>query len=1101
MGIDSKAQTPDKRRQLLARLMRDQADGQPRQQIPKQVPMSFAQQRLWFLDQLTGGSALYNMACPQRFPFALDVEVLRRCLLEIMRRHESLRTRFGMSGGTPVQIIASHLDLELPVEDLRNHPADRRDYEALRLTTEESQTSFDLRTGPLLRTKLLRLADGDYIFLLTIHHIVSDGWSMGVFFGELGVLYQSFMAGQPSPLPELTVQYSDFAVWQRNWLQGDVRESQLSYWKKQLAGMAPLELPADRVRPALPSFRGAAHPIYLGAELVEQLRALGHKQDATLFIVLLAAFQLLMHRYTGQDSIVIGSPVANRNRAETEGLIGFFVNSLVMHTRLEGDPSFPGLLERVRETALGAYANQDLPFEMLVEELHPERDLSRNPLFQVIFQLMDTSTTGDTSGGAYAPQAPALQMATSKFDLNLTLFATSAGVTGVLEYTSDLFDAGRIARMAGHYCKLLDEIVRDPSRPISKIPLLTAAERRQILTEWNTTTALFPRRHGVRESFEWHAAKQPEARAVCFGEREVTYGELEAGANRLAAHLREQEVTDGATVAICLPRSPEFILTALAAWKAGAAYLPMDPEQPGSRLSLMLAESEAAVLVTNSSDLQRFEGFTRPIICLDRDAAIIEKLSPDNQVGAYKEDALAYVIFTSGSTGKPKGVEIEHRGLMNLVSWTINAFHVEPAHRATQFASPGFDASVWEVWPYLAAGASVVIVDDAVRYAPARLPEWLVDNGITHCFIPTPIVDYTVRQTWPQGCALRYLLTGGDRLRRGIPAGLSFEVFNMYGPTENSVVTTWARVPEDSSDVAPPSIGRPISNVELFVIDRTGEPVPVGVPGELWIGGEGLARGYRNAPEFTQERFVPHPLKPGKRVYRSGDLVRYRADGNLEFIGRVDEQIKIRGFRIEPGEIEALLARDPNVQAACVVACEPVTGEMHLVAYLTGKPGAVVDVAALRENSRNNMPAYMVPSHFVIVDELPLNANGKIEKNKLPPIVALQQEREQTPPRTKIEECIAAIWRDELHLEQVGIDENFFDIGGNSLALVAIHARLEEKMPDRVSVVDLFRYPTIRSLAVFLDEQTGQRNAVEKARERAALRKKRSVRRGAGGPA
>jgi amino acid adenylation domain-containing protein len=1097
--LDSKAQTPEERRQLLARLTRKQVSGQGLQQKPRQFPLSFAQQRLWFLDQLIGGSPLYNMPCPQRLPFALDANVLRRCLIEIVRRHEVLRTRFSMAGGTPVQIIAPQMDVDLPIEDLRTYPAETREVEASRLITEQAQTSFDLRTGPLIRAKLVQLADNDYIFLVTIHHIVSDGWSLGVFFRELGLLYQAFMAGQPSPLAELTVQYTDFAVWQRNWLQGDVRERQLTYWKNQLAGLATLELPADRVRPALASFRGAACPIQLEADVVEQLRALCHKQDATLFMALLGAFQVLLHRYSGQDDIVIGSPVANRNRAETEGLIGFFVNSLVMRTSLAGDPSFRELIDRVRETALGAYANQDLPFEMLVDELHPERDLSHNPLFQVVFQLMDTSVMGDTANAYNAPQAPPLQMATAKFDLNLTLFATPVGVTGLIEYTTDLFDADRITRMAGHYAKLLDEIVRDPGRRISKLPLLTAAERRQIQTEWNATTVPFPRQHGVREAFEQHALKQPQALAVRLGERKLTYGELDAGANRLARYLRERGVTDGGTVAVCLPRSPEMILAALASWKAGAAYLPMDPEQPDDRLEFMLAESGAAALVTTADAHQRFEAYSRPIVCLDLDAALIDQHAATTPGGSYSEDAVAYVIFTSGSMGKPKGVEVEHRGLMNLVSWHIKAFNVAAGDRASQFASVGFDAAVLETWPYLAAGASIVVVEDAVRYSPAELPEWLSAQGITHCFVPTPIVDIVVRKPWPPACALRVLLTGGDRLRRGVPAELTFTVFNAYGPTENSVVTTWARVPEESTDGAPPPIGRPIANVELLVVDRNGESVPAGVPGELWIGGAGLARGYCNAPELNMERFVKHPLQPERRVYRSGDRVRYRSDGNLEFLGRVDEQIKIRGFRIEPGEIEALLARQPNVDSVCVVAREDAHGESRLVTYLVAKPETTVDVAVLREYTRDKMPAYMVPSHFIVLETLPLTPNGKIDKGKLPAAIPHQSDARQAPPRTKIEEYIAAIWREELHVEQVGIDENFFDIGGNSLTLVRIHARLEEKMPERVSVVDLFRYPTIGALAAFLDEQIGQQTAVQKARERAARRKQMNARRmGAG---
>ncbi|HEV3037468.1 MAG TPA: amino acid adenylation domain-containing protein [Candidatus Angelobacter sp.] len=1057
--------------------------------------MSFAQQRLWFLEQLTGGLALYNMPCPQRFMFPIDEEVLRRSVNEIVRRHETLRTTFALVDGASVQVVAPELELVMPVEDLRSLSPEERDQESLRISTEHALEPFDLRNGPLIRAKLLRLAEADYLFLLTIHHIVSDGWSLGVFLGELGVLYGAFITGQPSPLPELQIQYSDFSEWQRNWLKGEVLERQLGYWKSQLSSLTTLDLPCDRTRPALPSFQGASHPIELDLEVINRLRLLCAEQDATLFMMLLAAFQSLLFRYTGQEDVVVGSPVANRNRTETEALIGFFVNSLVMRTNLGGDPTFRQLLGRVRETALGAYANQDLPFEMLVDELHPERDLSRNPLFQVVFQLMSTSAIvksgdGGTSGDSGQRQStPALQMGTAKFDLNLTLFESQNAVLGAFEYNTDLFDSARIKRMAGHYAKLLEEIARDPGQRISRLQLLTAAELRQIQKEWNATAAPFPRHEGVREAFERHAAKHPEATAIIFENKELPFGEVESRASQLANYLQEQGVRKGAVVAICLPRSPEMIIAALAAFKAGAAYLPIDPAYPDERIQLMVADAGAAAVVTTFDGAKRFQCEDRKLIALDQEASAIQQQPATHAGTGYDENALAYIIFTSGSTGKPKGVEISHQGLTNLVAWHNRTFNVEPGSRGMQFASIAFDAAVWEIWPYLAAGASITIVDEGVRYSPALLPQWISGHGVTHCFIPTPILDIVVRQPFPAEGSLRVMLTGGDKLVRGVPPDLPFSVFNQYGPTENTVVATSARVPSEKECLSAPPIGRPISNVELFVMDANGQPVPIGVVGELWIGGQSLARGYCNAPELTAGSFVQHPLQAGKSVYRTGDLVRYLPDGTLEFIGRADEQLKIRGFRIEPGEIESALTREPEVRSACVITREDTPGDPRLVAYIVANAGASVDTAMLRERLRDKLPAYMVPSALVVLETFPLTTNGKIDRQKLPAPPEQRARVHFVPPRTPLEEMVADAWRQEIHLTEVGIDDNFFDVGGNSLTLVRIQHRLEAKLPSPISVVDLFRYPTIRTLAASLNGNTATATKVEKARERALRRK------------
>jgi amino acid adenylation domain-containing protein len=1068
--VEVSGQPASERRQLLSRLMQRQGAAN------LVAPMSFAQQRLWFLEQLTNAPSMYTMDSPLRLRFAVDPGILQRCLNEIVRRHAVLRSTFGVVNGVPVQITSPSVTVELPFIDLRKKPPDVQDAEAERIAAEDYNTPFDLRTGPLLRARLLRLSDNDHIFLLTMHHIVSDGWSLSVFFQELNALYTAYANGMPSSLPELPIQYADFSRWQRKFLEGEVRERQVGYWKRQLAGIPTLDLAADRLRPPEPSFRGSGVSVRPQANTIARLRALCDECEATLFMVLLAAFKILLCRYSGQEDTIVGSPVAGRNHGDTEGLIGFFVNSLVLRTNLAGDPTFREVVNRVRETAIGAYAHQDLPFEMLVEELHPERDAGRNPLFQVMFQLLlypDASAPGPDG----RPETPLVFTATSKFDLTLTLYDSGQAVSGVLEFARDLFDETRIARMASHYEALLDSIAADPDRRMSELNLLTASERQKILGDWLATRAPFPRSDGILQAFEQNVAGRPEAPAVRACGETLSYSDLNRRANHLAGVLRERGVRSGSLVAICLPRSSEAIAAALATFKIGAAYLPLDPELPDERLRVILEESRAAALVAN-----RHLECACPLVKPNDVGTSADTNAP------YCEDAIAYVIYTSGSTGKPKGVEIPHRGLTNLIAWHNRTFGVTPESRGAQFAGPGFDAAVWEIWPYLAAGASVEFVPEGVRFAPARLPEWLCAREITHCFVPTPVLEAVLREPWPPGSSLQFLLTGGDRLHRGVRPGLPFRVFNQYGPTENSVVATSGPVPEENGDCGPPTIGRAISNVELFVMDRYGQPSPLGVPGELWIGGAGLARGYSNAPEETAGRFTAHPIRTGEKVYRSGDLVRYDAEGNLEFLGRQDRQVKIRGFRIELGEVETVLSGMPEVREACVVANVEGT-DARLIAYLVAPS---VDSAILRdrmrERCRARLPGYMIPSDFVAMDAFPLTPNGKVDRAKLP-----QPERSLQPayvaPRTGVEETISAIWREELQLERVSVDDNFFDAGGNSLTLARIHQRLEAKALGPISVVELFRYPTIRGLAAFLNHREDRMSPVERARERGSRRR------------
>src|SRR5271165_5438491 len=905
-----------------------------------EMPLSLAQQRLWFIDQLEPGSPLYNISPMYRLRGRLDVAALERAINEIVRRHESLRTTFRNVGGEPVQVITPELHVSLEVTTVTGEADAQREAELRRLTQEEAVTPFDLAKGPLVRGKLLRVDDEDHVLMLVVHHIVGDGWSGYLIAGELAALYEAFAQGLPSPLPELPVQYADFAVWQRQWLQGDLRNKQIDYWRGQLEGAPPvLELPTDRPRLAVQRHRGALQTCVISQTLIDNVRALSRAQGATLFMTLLAAFQALMARYSGQDDIVVGSPIAGRVCAEVESLVGFFVNTVALRTDLSGNPSVRELLGRVKEVTLGANAHQDISFEEVVEQLQPERSLSYNPIFQVTFGLQNTPKQVFEASGLHVERAPVHQ-ATSIFDMHWFAFETDEGLLLRVEYDTDLFGSATIDRAVGHFEKLLREFVAHPGRPIADLSLLKDEERQTLLVDWNQTSADYPRETCAHELFEHWAASHPANPALVDNDRRLTYGELNQRANQLAHYLRNRGVGPEAVVAICLDRSVEMIVGILGIVKAGAAYLPMDPVYPKDRLEFMLKDAGVPVLLSESrrlAELPPFDG----IICLDRDWSEISREPASNLPQESTSSNLAYVIYTSGSTGKPKGVEIEHRALLNLITWHQRGYDVQAFDRATQIASPAFDASVWEIWPYLASGASIHIPDDETRSSPLELLRWFEREGITLTFLPTPLAEAVLdalKNFSPAGLKLRAMLTGGDKLHQGPDPGLPFALVNQYGPTENTVVATWAHV-TPGSDMTPP-IGKPIANTRVYVLDQNMAPVPIGVPGELYIAGDGLARGYRSRPEITSQRFVPDPFsrRAGDRLYRTGDRVRYLPDGNIEFLGRVDQQVKIRGFRIELGEIEAILGQHPAVKE-CVVDMREVTpGDKRLVGYIVPQP-------------------------------------------------------------------------------------------------------------------------------------------------------------------
>ena len=1027
------------------------------------LELSFAQQRLWFLDQYETNSPFYNEPVTMRLVGPLDLAALARSLNAVVARHESLRTTFATRDGKPHQIVHPELHVELPLADLGHLAASEREAEARRIAVELAREPFDLSAGPLLRARVLALAPGEHWLLLVMHHIVADGWSLAVLWDELVELYRAFTAGREPALPPLPIQYADFAAWHRSWLQSGEIDRQLDYWRAQLAGSpALIELPTDRPRPGRLGHRGAKANIQLPAALSTRLQALASKESATLFMVLLAAFQVLLRRYSGQDDIAVGTAVANRNRSETERLIGFFVNTLVMRTDLSGDPSFRELISRVRDIALEAYAHQDVPFEKLVEELQPERSLSHTPLFQVMFVLQN------------APALPALPQIEqsivdidpqiAKFDLILSLDETADGLAGSFEYNTDIFDPSTIERMIGHFQTLLVAIVEGPSRRISDLPLLSAAERHQVLRGWNETSHEFPADR-VERLVAAVAARTPHAIALEHRGVAITYCELDARANQLARHLRELGTQRGAVIGVHLERTIDLIVAWLAAWKAGAAYLPIAPDLGAERIAYMLSDASVKLLVT-TTELARPIVTDAQVVCLDREAPRLRELATEPpDAGPLGSDDIAYVIYTSGSTGKPKGSLISHRSLANLVAWHARAFPLAPDDCWAQGAGLSFDACVWDTWSTLARGGRLSLVEEALRADPAALKDWLVANGITATFVPTPVAELMLDMEWPRDGKLRALHTGGDRLSRRPPRNLPFALLNHYGPTECTVISTSCTVPPaaDGSNRAP-DIGRPVDNTQIYICDEHLQPTPIGVPGEICIAGAGVGAGYLGRPQLTAEKFIPNPFGPG-RMYRTGDRGRWLHGGTIECLGRIDQQVKVRGFRIELGEIETTLLAHPAIAEAVVVVRGDTSGDKHLVAYVVGRAGAP-DSRELAGYLRTKLPEYMVPAAFVALDTLPLLPSGKLDRKALPaPSGREAAERTYLAPRSPAEQVLARIWSEVLRREQVGVDDNFFELGGHSLLATQVISRVRQELGVELPLRRIFEAPTVAGLA------------------------------------
>jgi amino acid adenylation domain-containing protein len=1086
--------SPEEKRKLLSQILRKKATSTistpPLKPILRDgpLPLSFSQERLWFLSQLEPDNLAYNLSGGVRFKGRLRPDILERSILEIVQRHEILRTTFNDEGGKPVQVVSPAPNLEFQHVDLEEWPEGDRAAEVRRLAAQEARRPFDLLEGPLVRAVLVRLGMEEYVLVVMMHHIITDGWSMGVFAHELESLYRAFSAGLPSPLTDLPIQYADYAVWQQNWLQGGILETQLAYWKKQLSGNVPiLQLPTDRPRPAVQTHNGSIQNFHLSEMLLKKLRDLSIQQGVTLYVTLLAAFKTLLFRYTGQKDFAVGSPIANRGRSELEGLIGLFVNNLVLRTDLSGNPSFIELMKRVRKVTLDAYSHQDVPFEKLVEILNPERNMSHAPLFQVMFSFQNFAPTAvNLPGLTLIPES--IDVGASMFDLTVYMQEEQGGLSGKIEYNTDLFNAETISRLIEHFENLLEEISANPNGRVMQFPLIGEAERHKLLLEFNATEKEYPRDKTLADLFEEQVARTPEAVAVVYGENQLSYRELNSRANQLAHHLMKAGVGPEVMVGIYMERSLEMVIAIYGIVKAGGAYVPLDPEYPSDRVAFMLDDTQVPAILTQQHLVAGLPEHRPRIICLDSDWNLIDNESTENPARGVIAENLAYVIYTSGSTGKPKGAMNEHRGIVNRLLWMQDEYSLTQADRVLQKTPFSFDVSVWEFfWP-LQVGACLVMAIPEGHRDSAYLVKLIMDQRITTLHFVPSMLNIFLQEEGIERCkSIKRVICSGEalsfELQRRFFERLNVELHNLYGPTEAAVdVTYWACTPDSERNVVP--IGYPVANTQMYILDAELNPVPMGCIGELHIGGVQVARGYLKRPELTAERFLRDPFKddPKARLYNTGDLARYLSDGSIEYIGRSDFQVKIRGLRVELGEIEARLEHIDVVQKCVVMLREDRPGDQRLVAYYVVKPGQEATVSNLRKNLQTDLPDYMIPSIFEPMDELPLTSSGKVNRLALPiPSQARPAiESAYTPPSTETEHSLVKIWQEVLEREKVGINDDFFELGGHSLLATQVLSRINQLFNLQLPLRKLFENRTVGTVADLIEAilwTTGGRQA------------------------
>ena len=1075
-----------RRRELLDHYLRQEGVAAPADEAiaPREgegpAPLSFSQERLWVLDQLSPGGTAYTIPAGVRIRGALDAGALHRALAEIVHRHDALRTVFTTVDGDPAQVVLPSIGFDLPLVDLTSIETESRDDALRSFAIDEASTPFDLSTGPLFRARLVRMAEDEHALLLFFHHIVADGWSLAVLYRELSALYAAFGRGEGSPLAPPPVRYADFASWQRARMTGERLEKQVEWWRERLAGLPEvLELPADRPRPPVKSYRGTTVPVRLSASVAEGLRELARREGATPFMALLAGLAALLHRWTGETDFAVGTPTAGRPRPEVEGLVGFFVNTLVLRADLSGDPSFRGMVRRVREAALGAYAHQDVPFERLVEALKPDRGTGHDPFFQVMLALQNA---GELRPRLEGLDVERIQVPSSgaRSDLSFSLVETDDGIGGLLEYGADLFERGTALRLLEHFRVLLEAAAADPDLPVSALPILPEAERRILIDEWAGHISPFPR-ETVDRLFAGQAAATPDAIALADEDGAITYAELDARANRLARHLRALGVRAGTRVGLCLERSVGMVVATLAILKAGGAYVPLDPAYPAERLAFMLADTAVPVLVTDTRLVDSLPAGDAAVVLLDRDADAIGAESAEPIEAGTNAESVVYVMYTSGSTGRPKGIEIPHRGVIRLVKGR-DFIDVDPSDVVLQIAPTSFDAATLELWMPLLNGARLALYPpespsvDGIERAVRR-------HGITILWLTAGLFHLVVDEKIQALRGVRHIQAGGDvvspaHARRVLDELPGTALTHCYGPTENTTFTACHRVSTLAEGAATIPIGRPIANTRVYVLDERLRPVPVGVAGELFTGGAGLALGYLNRPELTAEKFVADPFTPGERLYRTGDRVRWKADGTLEFLGRIDTQVKIRGFRVEPGEVEAVLRAHPAVRDASVVVRQDAPGDKRLVAYAVVETESEADGDALRVFLKERLPEYMVPAAVVRMTEpLPLTPNGKVDRRALPAPETAAAAEGHVAPRTATEEALAGLWAEVLGAPRVGAHDDFFALGGHSLRATQLVSRIRAVFGVELPVRALFEAPTLAALAPRVDAARGVESA------------------------
>ncbi|MBT9332218.1 non-ribosomal peptide synthetase [Paracidobacterium acidisoli] len=1047
--------------------------GIPRVDRTRALPLSFSQQRLWFLHQLDAENPAYNMAAALQLTGPLHEAVLEDSLSGIVRRHEALRTCFAQKDGVPYAVIDDGPAWRMERIDLRHIPFELQEEEMLEAATRIGKRPFDLKTGPLFRAALLTLAPESHVLVLVMHHIISDGWSMGVFVQEFTELYRAGMEQREAALPPLPVQYADYAEWHRRWLEGGEVERQLVYWKAQLAGSpAVVQFPADHPRPRHETSDGHRVRMVLPAERMAELERFGQREGVTLFMVMLAAFKTLLYRYTGQTDVVVGSPSANRSRSEFHGLIGFFVNNLVLRTGFEGNPSFRDLLGRVREMTLQAYDHQEVPFERLVQALRPERDLNHAPLFQTMFSFQNFPLE-DLELSGLTIRLIEMDFGTARYDLTVEAWPRHGELHIDFEYNTHLYDRETMEQLQRHFRSVLSAVVADPLQTVNEIPLLSTEERRQLLEEWNGTLEPEDEALCFHQHFERQAQRTPDCMAVVAGTEALTYAELNERANRVAQGLRAAGAGPESLVALYAERSAHLLAGLLGILKSGAAYLPLDPVYPKQRIAQILEDAKPRVVLTQNSLGAQLPEHDGRVLTLEEIFAPAESGALPNLESGVTANDPAYVIFTSGSTGRPKGVQIPHSALMNF----LKSMRREPGFTEHDVllavTTISFDIAGLELYLPLLAGGQVHIALE-----PGNAERLMADmrHSAATVMQATPATWQLLLAAGWEGDRRLKVLCGGEALEAGLAQKLIERVrsvWNMYGPTETTIWSSVLELREIHDGRVP--LGPPIRNTSFFVLDARREPVPAGVAGELLIGGEGLAHGYLHRPELTAEKFVPHPFSdvPGARLYRTGDLVRRRRDGTLEFSGRLDHQVKLRGYRIEPGEIEAALRRQPGIGDA-VVLLRDADGDRQLVAYLAaGQKPQRPSVAALRAALRQELPEYMVPAKFVFLSEFPRTPNGKLDRAALPAPEESGQtaERAILPPRTAMQRSIARVFCELLKIDRVSIDDNLFDLGAHSLLIVQAHERLKREIDPELSLVSFFQYPTIGALAGFLERQ------------------------------